>query len=363
MKHIILTLTLCLLSFVGAEATRENATHINILVGETFEYSPAMMMMASFTIESGAECIQATTSGSQIILKGLKAGEAKLKLALCNKRATTLFVHVKSRSFTQGAKPGEKPGTLVEPEDIDHSGKAHWKENYKFNPPTNHYLITTAAFKHHKMIMEITDARIDNIYATHYVEYEQKTEDVYSGKWWVMDMFDYNTRLGYNGGLDFEDNTFKMYYGDGNRICPENVEDGHTHFNTFAPIFTDYIATIFTPEFMQKHRADWNVEEDTMAAGNRPDFMDNLETYGFKQSYLKPYYRGMERICDVDCWVFDFRGLNGYGLGNGCYWIDPKTGIEMQYKSEDGDGYTTIIYDLDYREWDDFGRPDLFYNR
>jgi len=366
-------LSFCLLSFVGAEAAGEQASHINILVGESFEYSPAMMMMTGFTIESGAECINASASGSRIILKGIKAGEAKLKLSLHNKKTTTLFVHVKSRSFTQQAKPkpGDKPGTLVEPEDIDEepgtpSGKprtrqAHWKENYKYNPPDNHYIITTVWYKNHKMTQEDTDARIDNIFATQWIVYEEQAEDVYTSSWWVMNRYDYNTRLGYNGGLDPEDGKFKMYYGDGNEICPENVEDGRTHFKTFAPIFRDYISSIFTPTFMQKYRADQNIEEDIMVAGHSPDFMDNLDTYGFKQSYLKPYYRGIERVCDVDCWVFDFRGLNGYGIGYGCYWIDPKTGIEMQYKGEDGDGYTTIIYDLDYREWDVFGRPDLYW--
>ena len=356
MKHIILLPFLCLLSFVDAKAAAQTATHVTVLVGETIEFmSPAGVLMTGFSIESGSEFVTVSKSEAILKIKGIKAGEAKLQMQLPKGKTMPLFIHVKQRSFAGMPQPTPQvgnPGTLVEPEDID-KPESRWKENYVFNPPVKNFLFSFMYFdENRKLTSEQTIARIEDLFIDHDVwRHQGKHED------WLVHKYNYSSRLATNGGLG-DDLNFHLFYDDGNKIAPENERSGRDYFYNYAPRFSDK-RSIITMDIVKKYgRAEEN-DDDYYEKGFYPGFMDDLRKYGFKQSYLNKFYRGMENMCGVNCWVFDFRSLKGFGFTKGCWWIDPATGLALQYVDDDGSSWEVTIYELNYTTWDSFGDPCL----
>ena len=366
MKHMILLPLLCLLSLTEANAASQTATHVNVVVGETIEFMPpAGLLMTSFSIESGSEFVTVSASGEKLKIKGIKVGEAKLQLQYPKGKTMPLFVHVKQRSFAGMPQPTEKPqvgnpGTLVEPEDIDKPDKpeSRWMENYVFNPPVKNFLFSWTFFDEDgHVISENTIARVDDYFIEQDVVPKSKENDV-PHTIWSVHTYDYNSRLATNGDLG-DDQHFHMFYADGFEVIPENEDEGRRDFYDFAPRFSDK-RSIITMEIVKKRgRAEETDDDYYEKLKLYPDFMDDLRKYSFKQSYLNKFYRGMENICGVNCWVFDFRKLKDFGFAEGCWWVDPATGIPMQHMSCDGRYWTTMIYDLNYTAWDSFGDPRL----
>ncbi len=366
MKHIIFLPLLCLLSFVDANAAAQTVAHTNVIVGETREIMPpGSLLMTGFSIESGSQFVTVSSAGEKLKIKGLKVGEAKVRLQYPKGKTQTMIIHVKQRSFANMPQPTEKPqvgnpGTLVEPEDIDKPDKpaSRWKENYVFNPPVKNFLFWWMFFDDEGNVKsEHAIARIDDYFIEQDIIRKSKVNDIPSTIW-SLHTHNYQSRLSTNGGMG-DDLKFHMFYADGFEIIPENEEEGRRDFYDFAPRFSDK-RSIITMDIVKKRGRAEETDDDTYEKMNfYPDFMDDLRKYGFKQSYLNKFYRGMENICGVNCWVFDFRRLKDNGFAEGCWWVDPATGIPMQHVSCDGSYWSTMIYELNYTAWDSFGDPRL----
>ncbi len=82
-------------------------------------------------------------------------------------------------------------------------------------------------------------------------------------------------------------------------------------------------------------------------------FMHYFRAYGFdkREGKMAEYFVGTERVCGVECWVFDSKGLNGIDQK---YWIDPSNGLCLKYlDKEDGDYAMVTEYNLNYTQWTD----------
>ena len=323
-------------AFAATGARSES--EIDLLVGQTMKFYPAGTHLNGFYVEDGAEYIQASLTGHQLTLKGLKAGDATLRLELRAGKQSQLIIHVKSVSFI---KPASKTDQPKDPE---------WTGIYQLRLPADHYSIIYHSFNSDgRERMRESYSCIDGVY----VEGECfESEDGYDGMEDIINMYDFNTSLGYSGGLR-PNGHYAMYYADGDIIAPENERYARTWFETYAPKSLSVALLGIDPAvFGRDNNGDDSIENGTI--------MQRIRMTGGKQSQLKRFYRGTETICGRECWVFDFRGKNFFGYGGFCVWVDPETGLTLRHESEEGGGFIVTRFDLDYRAWDVQIRPELF---
>lgn len=313
---------------------------IDLLVGESQQMIPAGPLLTGMTVEEGEDILEVTRVGYMLIMKGKRAGDAKLRLDLRAGKTSTLVVHVKSVHVRPNLKPGEP-----EPE------RPEWKGVYELHLPADHYSIIYHSFnKDGRERMWESYSCLGGVY----VEGESfESEDGYDGMEHIVNMYDFNNELGYSGGL-MPNGHYKMFYGDGNEINPDNIRDAKDWFEMYAPeslAFALHKSQDLT-DFGRDNNGDDNVEPGVV--------MQRLRQMGQNQSYLKRYYRGDETVCGVKCWVFDFRSTGVFGGYRTCWWIDPATGLALRAAHEDGSGFIVTRFDLDYNEWDIMIRPELF---
>ena len=331
-------LTLLAAVLAAAALAAQPVSEIDLQVGQTMKFYPAGTHLKGFSVEEGAEYIQASQTGCQLTLKGLKAGDATLRLSLRAGKESRLLVHVKSVSFIRPAGKTDQPET------------PQWTGTYELRLPSNHYSIIYHSFNQDgSERMRESYSCIDNVF----VEGECfKSEDGYDGMEDIISLYDFDTKLGYSGGL-MPNGHYKMYYGDGNAIVPENIRDGQDWFDMYAPKSLAVALYGISPaEFGRDNHGDDDVEGGTI--------MQRIRMAGASQSQLKRFYRGEETVCGVKCWVFDFRGKNFYGYGGFCVWIDPATGLVLRHEAEEGGGFIVTRYDLNYQAWDIQIRPELY---
>ena len=338
MKRLFSILVAAMAAFA---LSAQPVSEIDVLVGQTMKFYPAGTHLTGFSVEDGAEYVQVSQAGTQLTLKGLKAGDATLRLSLRAGKESRLLVHVKSVSFVKPASKTEEPKETKTPE---------WTGTYELRLPAFNYSIIYHSFNAdgHERMRE-SYSNIEQVYA----EGECfESEDGYAGMEDIISVFDFDKELGYNGGL-MPDGHYRMYYGDGNAITPENIRDGQDWFEMYAPSsLADALYGIDPAAFGRDNNGDDDLENGTI--------MQRIRMAGVSQSQLKRFYRGMETICGRKCWVFDFRGKNFYGYGGYCVWVDPETGLVLRHESEEGGGFIVTRFDLDYNEWDILIRPELF---
>ena len=331
-------------------------SHINVLVGQTLSTYPTGHVLTTYTVESGGDCVQVSQSGSKFTFKGLKAGDAVLKLTASKEVSMTLYVHVRRHSYAEGPEvvvdppTGGEPGTLVNPV---------WKGHYQQMKPSGNYNICVRHFNEHGQdLYRDTYACVAN--EQFYVFNCMYIGGTEAGDHYALEVhyYDYPKEIGYTGGMREEDDRAHLFYDDGFEIEPRWEHVGRNWFKTFAPQpWTDalYIQAQFLFDF---GRDVWKqgLDEDIYQPGS---VLQQLRQNGEKESLLSKFYRGDEEICGVKCWVFDFRKLKGKGCVEGCWWVDQDTGMVLQYIGDSGAGFTVTRFDLRYYRWDVFTRPDL----
>lgn len=62
---------------------------------------------------------------------------------------------------------------------------------------------------------------------------------------------------------------------------------------------------------------------------------------------LSQYYIGMERVLDVNCWMF-FVEIEGNVVR---YWVDPSNGCTLKRQFNFEDPQEAVVYDLNYTKW------------
>ncbi len=334
MKKILFTLLFAFISVAGLSAATERVTEINVIVGESVRIHPAGMLLLGVSPEEGAEFADLSQEGYAVLIKGLKEGKASYKLSLRYGKTGKLLVNVVTRSFTRRAKKDEEPE------------KPQWAGGYELRIPENNFCISYSYFgSDGEEDKETTWARIDDTVIHSDYSYEEG--------WAAYSKYDYVENLGYSGGFN-SDMEFRYYLADGDAPDgPAGIEAGHNWFDEYAP---QPAGTALYGEMPTWFGWD-NQLRDYLEPGM---VIQRMRQYGRKQSYLNRFYRGEEEVFGVKCWVFDMRGMGSYGVSDLCWWIDPATGLALKYLAEDGSGMIVKTYNLDYREWDVFARPELF---
>ncbi|MBQ9661106.1 MAG: hypothetical protein IJV37_07605 [Bacteroidales bacterium] len=224
----------------------------------------------------------------------------------------------------------------------------HWTGPYSLCMPEDHYRISLRSFDSRgRAVRKETLARIDHMIAhnTLFLDEEAASD--------VHERFDYQSGLGYNGGLG-ADGHYHLYFGDGNVPLPENEDDGRAWFEEYAPEPASGAVRAFLPEL-----CDFGWDNQADPDGEPGIVLQKMRQFGRAQSFLDRFYTGEEEICGIKCWVFDFRGKGSYGLGDSCWWIDPATGLALKRVGEDGSGFAVEIFDPEYRLWTIDVRPEL----
>ena len=336
MKKIIL-LWAMLASTLSLAA--QPVSEIDLLVGQTFSYCAAGTHLVGFSVEDGQEFVQASQDGLKLTIKGLKSGDATIRLSLRGGQSSKLLVHVLLGS------PARRPGKTEKPEDTP-----EWTGRYELRLPQTNYSIIYHTFREDWRwdSMETYSCIGDMFVQSECIE----SEDGYNGMEDLISMFDFQTKLGYSGGLH-PDGYYVMYYGDGNEIVPENRHDGISHFESYAPRSLAMALYGIEPAGFGRDPGG----DDTLQSGT---IMQRIRMTGGNQNHLKRYYRGDETVCGRTCWVFDFRGTNLFGYGGYVVWVDQETGLVLRQDAEEGGGFIVTRFDLDYHDWDIQIRPDLF---
>lgn len=312
---------------------------IDLLVDQTQQLIPAGPLLTGMTVEEGEDFLEVRRAGYMLIMKGKRAGDAKLRLDLRAGKTSTLVVHVKSVRVRPILKPGEP-----EPE------RPEWKGVYELRLPADHYSIIYHSFN------EDGRERMCESYSCIggvYVEGESfESEDGYDGMEHIVNIYDFNEELGYSGGLK-PNGRYAMYYADGDEIAPENERYAREWFKTYAPQpLAEALYDIEPAAFGRDNNGDDKLENGTI--------MQRIRMTGGNQSQLKRYYRGEDTVLGRKCWVFDFFGKNFYGYGGFCVWVDIETGLVLRHEAEEGGGFIVTRFDLDYHDWDIEIRPELF---
>jgi Negative regulator of sigma E activity len=334
----ILTIAVMLVAGIAAFAA-EPLSEMDILVGQEQRLLPAGPLLTGIAVEEGEDFLEVHRAGYMLTMKGLRAGDTKIRLDLRDGQTSTLLVHVKSVRIRPVVKPGE-----TEPE------KPVWTGTYELRLPENHYSIIFHSFDAggRERVQESYSC-IDSVFV---VGESQESEDGFDGMEHIIDVFDFSSKLGYNGGL-MPDGRYRMFYGDGNAINPDNERDGHDWFDMYAPASLAVALIGIDPaDFGRDNHGDDDLENGTI--------MQRIRMTGGDQSHLKRYYKGEDVICGRTCWVFDFRGTNLFGYGGYCVWVDQETGLVLRHDAEDGGGFIVTRFDLNYTAWDIEIRPDLF---
>ena len=337
----ILTIAVMLVAGIAAFAA-EPLSGMDILVGQELRLMPAGPLLNGFAVEEGEEFLELRQAGYMLVMKGLRAGDTKIRLDLRAGQTSTLLVHVKKLRVRPIIKPGE-----TEPEEPK---APEWTGTYQLRLPENHYSIIYHCFNSDgsERIRE-TYSRIDDVYVDSMCF---ESEDGYNGVEDIIRMFEYSRRLGYTGGLH-PNGHYVMHYADGDRIAPENEESAHVWFDTYAPQpLAEALYDIEPAGFGRDNHGDDKLLNGTI--------MQRIRMTGGNQSQLKRYYKGEEIVCGRNCWVFDFRGKNFYGYGGFCVWVDQETGLVLRHEAEEGGGFIVTRFDLNYTDWDIQIRPDLF---
>lgn len=317
----------------------EPLSEMDILVGQEQRLIPAGPLLTGFSVEEGEDFLEVNRAGFMLTMKGRRAGNTKLRLELRDGQSSTLLVHVKSVHIRPILKPGE-----TEPE------KPDWTGTYELRLPESNYSIIYHSFNEDgRERMWESYSCVGNVF----VEGESfESEDGYDGMEHIINMYDFNTGLGYSGGLK-PNGRYAMYYADGDQIAPENETYARDWFKTYAPeTLADALYGIDPAAFGRDNNGDDDLENGTI--------MQRIRMTGGNQSQLKRYYKGEEIVCGRNCWVFDFRGKNFYGYGGYCVWVDTETGLVLRHEAEEGGGFLVTRFDLNYTDWDIQIRPELF---
>ena len=337
----ILTIAVMLVAGIAAFAA-EPLSEMDILVGQELRLMPAGPLLDGFAVEEGEDFLEVHRAGYMLTMKGLRAGDTKIRLDLRAGQTSTLLVHVKKLRVRPIIKPGEpEPEQPQAPE---------WTGTYELRLPENHYSIIYHSFNSDgSERMRETYSCIDNVYVDSMCF---ESEDGYNGVEDIIRMFEYSRRLGYTGGLH-PNGHYVMHYADGDKIAPENEESAHVWFDTYAPQpLAEALYDIEPAGFGRDNHGDDKLLNGTI--------MQRIRMAGGDQSRLKRFYRGDEVVCGRDCWVFDIRGTNLFGYGGYVIWVDQQTGLVLRHEAEEGGGFIVTRFDLDYHDWDILIRPDLF---
>lgn len=337
----ILTLAVMLVAGIAAFAA-EPLSEIDLMVGQELRLMPAGALLNGFAVEEGEEFLEVRQAGYMLILKGLRAGDTKIRLDLRAGQTSTLLVHVKKLRVRPIIKPGE-----TEPEEPK---APEWTGTYELRLPESNYSIIYHSFNEDgRERMWESYSCVGNVF----VEGESfESEDGYDGMEHIINMYDFNTGLGYSGGLK-PNGRYAMYYADGDQIAPENERYAREWFKTYAPQpLAEALYDIEPAAFGRDNHGDDKLENGTI--------MQRIRMTGGNQSQLKRYYRGEDTVLGRKCWVFDFIGKNFYGYGGFCVWVDIETGLVLRHEAEEGGGFIVTRFDLDYSDWDIQIRPELF---
>lgn len=82
-------------------------------------------------------------------------------------------------------------------------------------------------------------------------------------------------------------------------------------------------------------------------------FMPYFRAFGFDkiEGKMNEFYVGIEKICGVECWVFDTNNLNTIDFK---FWIDPSNGVCLKVLDKDDGSYSIVTdYNLNYTSWTD----------
>jgi len=331
MKRMLISLLAALVS-VSSLLAAERTSEVTVIVGETINIHPAGMLFEGIASIDGEEFVKVKQVGKMLEIEGEKEGLATLKLSLLYGKSMTYSVRVVTRSFSTRSEE--------EPEGPE------WTGHYELHIPQDNFCISYSYFNPgYVETSETIVARIAETVVNATIYYDSENNS--------YDKFDYDSGLGYNGAF-VDEKTFMYLLGDGAPLDdPNGIIDGEFWFDEYAPHPASDALLVEAPLLF-----GWdNQGNDDIETGI---VMQRMRQYGRQQSYLKRFYRGEEEVMGVKCWVFDMRGQGVYGVGDLCWWIDPETGLALKYMDESGAGMMVKTYDLDYREWDAFARPELF---
>ncbi len=335
MRKILFSLLLAVLGAFAASGAGER--DVTLAEGQTLQFYPARALLTGAVLETGADCVELQRVGALVILRGLKAGEATARLSLRGGESLPMRIHVLQNTFSY-----HKPAPADKPK---------WSGPYALRIPEDHFRIVYYDFSSGKADKLRYVARIGHeVYSSCFSVDEEEGTPLD-----VSELYDYDKQFGYSGGLDGENN-YRFYYADGSPVAPENEDEARDWFDEFAP---DPASTTMHGYCMPLLDFGWVYQ------GNDDEFergivLQRMTQLGRPQSFLERFYQGEERLCGIDCWVFDFRGQGVYGLGDSCWWIDPATGLALQRIDADGSGFSVIEMDLDYHVWDAETRPEQF---
>ncbi len=328
MKKILTLIVLALFAASAVAAAAEPVNEVTVILGNTVKTHPAGFLLQGATVSDGAEFIKLETIHHGLSITGVKEGLATVKLSYLGGKTAEMRVRVATRA----AQKPEAP---------------KWTGPYALNIPKDNYCISYAELNSNEVEDIVTTiARIGDIFVS-------SSHDI-DEDWNVFNKFEYNTRLGYNGGFTSE-KSFMYMYGDGASLDdPNGKKDGEAWFEEYAPAPEEGILHAAFPLCL----FGWdNQNNDRYETGI---VMQRMRQYGRQQSYLQRFYRGEETVCGVKCWVFDMRGQGSYGVGDLCWWIDPETGLALKCLDENGSGMVVLSYDLNYSQWDIVARPELY---
>nr|MCR4860876.1 hypothetical protein [Bacteroidales bacterium] len=211
MRKFLFTLLCAIVSCATLSAAPDRFSEVTVVVGHTLRVHPAGTLLVGVTPEEGEDFAKVSQEGPALKIEGVEPGLATFRLSLRYGQEMVFRVRVVAYSLAAPAQKPEKP---------------KWTGTYQFLPPENYYCIAYSRFDSNG------DEESDQILAR--IDDDLVNTDYFDKEgYWVFDRFDYGSSLGYNGG-ETSDGHFKYYYGDGNEISAENLEDGRAWFDEYA---------------------------------------------------------------------------------------------------------------------------------
>ncbi len=129
----------------------------------------------------------------------------------------------------------------------------------------------------------------------------------------------------------------------------------HINFNREGKVYVPYQGSWYNDTNMSY--SDYTYIQDSYPDifGSMEDgLISYLRAFGTEEDELgeklKQYYIGNEKICGVNCWIFDSKGINATYVK---YWVDPSNGAVLKVAHYQADYIEELSeYNINYTEMD-----------
>lgn len=174
--------------------------------------------------------------------------------------------------------------------------------NYIYNPPNDNYCI------------EITYTGADG----------EKYTDAFA-------------KIGSEEAVKYESSDWQAFWNTASSTC-HTVVDGKWIEDVYDSVYT------FEETGWDSPLSDFN------------EFVEKLNQAGVGNDKLSEFYVDTEKVCDIDCWVFDTKGWNNQYVK---FWVDPSNGFALKMvATTTGSTYAVTEYNLNYTTWDSDFAPN-----